>query len=443
MDFLCIMILLHLAENTLDLWLSRRQVKVYKNSKTVPNELKDVMKVETFEKARLYGLDKEQFGTIKQILLDVIVTTIEMYLGYIGYVWAKSEDVAAYFGYSADHEILVSCIFMFLNSCIGIVKDIPFKVYHTFVLEERHGFNKQTVGFFIKDQIKAFVVMQVLMIPIISAIIYIVQHGGDQFFLWLWLFCGIVGLALMTIYPAVIAPLFDKYRPLEDGPLKKSIEDLAASLSFPLTKLLVVEGSKRSAHSNAYFYGLWKSKRIVLFDTLLLNKGKKEEEVENKEDVGKGCTDEEVLAVLGHELGHWKLGHVTKNIIIMQANLLFNFLMFSYLFKFDAFYLALGLPKGKKPILVGLLVILTYVLAAYNVVVHYLMTVLSRKFEYQADAFAKELGFADKLKDSLIKLNIDNLGFPYYDKFYSAWHHSHPTLLQRLEVLKEDSKKKQ
>lgn len=419
------------------------QVKVYKKSKTVPDELKDVMTVETFEKARLYGLDKEQFDVIKQICMDVVVSTIEMYIGYIGYVWTKSEEVASYFGYSVDHEILISCIFMFLNSCIGIVKDIPFKIYHTFVLEEQHGFNKQTVGFFIKDQIKAFVVTQVLMIPIICAIIYIVQYGGDHFFLWLWLFCGIVGLALMTIYPAVIAPLFDKYRPLEDGPLKKSIEDLAASLNFPLTKLLVVEGSKRSAHSNAYFYGLWKSKRIVLFDTLLLNKGKKEEEVENKEDVGKGCTDEEVLAVLGHELGHWKLGHINKNIIIMQANLLFNFLIFSYLFKFDAFYLALGLPKGKKPILVGLLVILTYVLAAYNMVLHFLMTVLSRTFEYQADAFAKDLGFADKLKDSLIKLNIDNLGFPYYDKLYSAWHHSHPTLLQRLEVLKADSKKKE
>uniref|UniRef100_T1GG02 CAAX prenyl protease n=1 Tax=Megaselia scalaris TaxID=36166 RepID=T1GG02_MEGSC len=368
--------------------------------------------------------------------MDIIVSTIEMYLGYIGYVWAKSEQLAGYLGYTPDHEIIVSCVFMFLNSCIGIVKDIPFKVYHTFVLEERHGFNKQTIGFFIKDQIKAFVVMQVLMIPIVSAIIYIVQHGGEHFFLWLWLFCGIVGLALMTIYPAVML------RCSTNGPLRKSIEDLAASLKFPLTKLLVVEGSKRSAHSNAYFYGLWKSKRIVLFDTLLLNKGKKEEEIENKEDIGKGCTDEEVLAVLGHELGHWKLGHVNKNIIIMQANLLFNFLIFSYLFKFDAFYLALGLPKGKKPILVGLLVILTYVLAAYNVVVHYLMTVLSRKFEYQADAFAKNLGFADKLKDSLIKLNIDNLGFPYYDKFYSAWHHSHPTLLQRIEALKDSKKSK-
>lgn len=416
-------------------------MKVYRKSKTVPSELQDVMKVETFHKARLYGLDKELFGTIKQVLMHFIVATIEIWCGFIGYLWIKSETVAAYFGYSADHEILISCIFMCLTSCLDVVKDIPFKVYHTFVLEEKHGFNKQTIGFFIKDQIKAFIIKQILMIPIISAIIYIIQNGGDQFFLWLWLFCGIVGLALMTIYPAVIAPLFDKYRPLEDGPLKKSIEELAASLNFPLTKLLVVEGSKRSAHSNAYFYGLWKSKRIVLFDTLLLNKGKTEKEIENEDDVGKGCTDEEVLAVLGHELGHWKLGHVTMNIIIMQCNLLLVFFLFSQLFTVDRFYIAFGLPEGKRPILVGLVIILTYVLAGYNLVVHYFLTKLSRAFEYQADEFAKDLGYSDKLKDALVKLNIDNLGFPYYDKLYSSWHHSHPTLMQRLEAL--DNKKTQ
>lgn len=357
---------------------------------------------------------------------------------------------------------------------------MPFKIYGTFVLEEKHGFNKQTPMFFIKDQIKGFVVGQLISIPISCAVIYIVQRGGDYFFVWLWLFTGILTLVLMTLYPVFIAPLFDKYSPLEVGPLRTSIEELAAKLKFPLAQLYVVEGSKRSAHSNAYFYGLWGSKRIVLFDTLLINKGKtqkpatdaekkdddddtatetktddkehskeretsvaketegekKEKENENQE-VGKGCKDEEVLAVLAHELGHWKLGHVTKNIIFMQFHLLLMFATFAYLFKYDPLYQAVGFRGGERPVLVGLLLIVSYVLGPYNALINFFMTIVSRTFEYQADAFAKELGYSKELAKALIKLNIDNLGFPVYDWMYSAWNHSHPTLLQRLDRLKE------
>lgn len=144
---------------------------------------------------------------------------------------------------------------MIILNFINVFKDLPFKIYGTFVLEEKHGFNKQTPMFFIKDQIKGFVVGQAISIPISCAVIYIVQIGGDYFFVWLWLFTGILTLVLMTLYPVFIAPLFDKYSPLETGQLRTSIEELAARLKFPLAQLYVVEGSKRSAHSNAYFYG--------------------------------------------------------------------------------------------------------------------------------------------------------------------------------------------
>lgn len=196
-------------------------------------------------------------------------------------------------------------------------------------------------------------------------------------------------------------------------------------------------GSKRSSHSNAYFYGLWNSKRIVLFDTLLLNKGKPDDSELSEEEKGKGCTDEEVLAVLGHELGHWKLGHVTKNIIIMQVHLFLMFLVFGNVFKYPPFYVAMGFQPGTRPILVGLLIVFTYVLAPYNALMNFAMTILSRRFEYQADEFAFKLGFAEQLGQALIKLNVDNLGFPVYDWLYSTWNHSHPTLLQRLNRLKE------
>lgn len=398
------------------------------------------MNEETFHKARLYGLDKEQFGIFKAVLMDMILLPVELYFGLIAFLWKKSIELVDYFGMDFESEIVVSTAFVTLVSVLSLLKDLPFKVYYTFVLEENHGFNKQTLKFFVLDQIKGFLVGLILILPISAALICIVQYGGDRFFIWLWLFTGVTSMFLLTIYPIFIAPLFDKYTPLAEGALRTSIENLAAQLKFPLTKLYVVEGSKRSAHSNAYFYGLWKSKRIVLFDTLLLNKGQSEDSTELKEeDKGKGCTNDEVLAVLGHELGHWKLGHVTKNIIIMEVHLLLMFAIFNYLFKYSPFYEAVGFPVGMRPILIGLLVIFTYVMAPYNALITFAMTMLSRRFEYQADDFANKLGFSEQLGQALIKLNLDNLGFPIYDWLYSSWNHSHPTLLQRLDRLRSNN----
>jgi STE24 endopeptidase len=273
----------------------------------------------------------------------------------------------------------------------------------------------------------------------VAGIIWIVQIGGEYFFVWLWLFVGVISLLLITFYPVYIAPLFDKFRPLEEGELKKSIEELAASLTFPLGQLFVVEGSKRSHHSNAYFTGLWGVKRIVLFDTLLLNKGQKDDSQLAEDEKGKGCTNEEILAVLAHELGHWKLGHMMKNIVLMEVQMFLIFVLFSYLFKYEPLYEAVGLSAGQQPIIIGFMVIVMYVLAPWNTLISFLMTLLSRKFEYQADNFAKLLGYTDDLCKALVKLHIDNLGFPIYDKLYSAWNHSHPTLLQRMDRLRDSS----
>lgn len=431
-----------ILENVVELYLERRQIKVYESTRKVPKELDDAMSLETFEKARVYGLDKAKFSSFKTLIEGIIIASLELYFGVIAMFWYKAKELTGNLHLNPENEIHVSCIFLLLITVIGTIKDLPWKIYGTFVLEAKHGFNKQTVAFFCKDQVKAFIVGQLISLPIASAIVYIVQWGGDYFFVYLWGFTGLVSLVLITVYPVFIAPLFDKYRPLDDGPLRTSIENLSASLKFPLTQLYVVEGSKRSAHSNAYFYGLWGSKRIVLFDTLLLNKGQKDDKDLKDDEKGKGCSDEEVLAVLGHELGHWKLGHITKNLIIMQINLFIMFMAFGYLFQYSPFYLALGFHDNTQPILVGLVIILQYVMAAFNAVVSFAMTVLSRRFEYQADAFAKELGYAKNLCKALIKLHIDNLGFPVYDWMYSSWHHSHPTLLQRIDRMQENKKSK-
>ncbi len=165
------------------------------------------------------------------------------------------------------------------------ITSLPWNIYYTFVLEEKHGFNKQTFGFFIKDNIKKFIVTILLTLPILALLIYIIKIGGDYFFVYAWLFTTIVALFLITIYADYIAPLFDKYTPLPEGELRTRIEELAKSLTFPLYKLYVVEGSKRSVHSNAYMYGFHKAKRIVLFDTLI--EGYKPVDAEKKEEENK------------------------------------------------------------------------------------------------------------------------------------------------------------
>lgn len=453
------------------------------------------MHPDTWEKARAYGLDKERFSVIRSLFLHALVTTIELYYGYYGYLWHLSQDFLGNNGYDAVNEYYISLVFLTLINIIGIFKDLPFKLYGTFVLEEKHGFNKQTFGFFVKDQLKSAIVGQILTIPLSAAIIYIVSNGGNYFFVWLWLFLCFVTMVMIFIYPVLIAPLFDKYSPLEQGALRTSIEELAAALKFPLKQLYVVEGSKRSAHSNAYFYGLFGSKRIVLFDTLLMKKKRAKSEMpegadandSNEEDQpepepepapartedraqsqarqlppkdgstdvidfssfgiterinpdNKGCCDEEVLAVLAHELGHWKHNHFTINMVLLQAHLLLMFVAFANFFELEILYTSVGFYTQETPILIGLVLVLTYVLSPVNAIIQFFMTKASRAFEYQADAFAKDLGYTNELARALVKLNVDNLGFPIYDPLYSAWNHSHPTLFERLAALKDKKK---
>lgn len=340
----------------------------------------------------------------------------------------------------------MSLLFTFYMSIFSTITGLPFSIYSTFVVEERHGFNKQTPGFYAKDQVKKFVVGQVIQAPILAGIIKIVFWGGDYFFVYLWFFAVAMTLFLMTIYPDLIAPLFDKYTPMPEGELRSQIEALAASVEFPLYKLYVVEGSKRSSHSNAYFYGFFKFKRIVLFDTLLEEAERlklkteetKEEEKEEKEETKKatGCNNAEIVAVLGHELGHWKMNHVLKNIVIGQVQIFLMFALFAYLSKSKPLYLAFGF-EDSQPVLIGLMIVLQYITAPYSAVIGFLMSVLSRHFEFQADEFAANLGKSKDLKTALVKLNNDNLGFPIYDWLYSAWNHSHPPLLERIDALKK------
>ncbi|KAJ7989219.1 hypothetical protein DPEC_G00317230 [Dallia pectoralis] len=438
---------------TVYLWeayLAYRQRRIYRSTMHVPQELGKIMDTETFEKSRLYNLDKSNFSFWSGIYSETEGTLI-LLLGGIPFLWRIAGTVTARFGLGPEYEISQSLSFLMLATLFSAFTGLPWSIYSTFVIEEKHGFNQQTLGFFLTDAVKKFVVTQCILLPVTSLLLYIIKIGGDYFFIYAWLFTLVVSLVLVTIYADYIAPLFDKFTPLPDGELKEEIESMSKSISFPLTKVYVVEGSKRSSHSNAYFYGFFKNKRIVLFDTLLedyspLNKDGQQETVPGEETVPasetkakpknkkQGCNNPEVLAVLGHELGHWKLGHTVKNIVISQMNSFLCFFLFAVLIGRKELFMAFGFYES-QPTLIGLMIIFQFIFSPYNEVLSFCLTVLSRRFEFQADAFARGMGRASELYSALIKLNKDNLGFPVADWLFSMWHYSHPPLLERLRAL--------
>lgn len=449
---------------TVYLWeayLAYRQRKVYRSTTHVPTELGNIMDTETFEKSRLYQLDKSTFSFWSGLYSETEGTLI-LLLGGIPFLWKLSGVLIGRAGFGPEYEITQSLAFLLLATLFSAVTGMPWSIYNTFIVEEKHGFNQQTLGFFLKDAVKKFVVTQCILLPVTSLLLYIIKIGGDYFFIYAWLFTLGVSLVLVTIYADYIAPLFDKFTPLPDGELRGNIESMAKSISFPLTKVYVVEGSKRSSHSNAYFYGFFKNKRIVLFDTLLedyspLNKAGEpgagepglepqpvpehsweSDSTENKakpKNKKQGCNNPEILAVLGHELGHWKLGHTVKNIVISQMNSFLCFFLFAVLIGRKELFTAFGFYDN-QPTLIGLMIIFQFIFSPYNEVLSFCLTVLSRRFEFQADAFARNMGKATELYSALIKLNKDNLGFPVADWLFSMWHYSHPPLLERLRALK-------
>ncbi|KAK7837973.1 caax prenyl protease 1 like protein [Quercus suber] len=345
------MILMYIFETYLD----KRQHAALKLP-TLPKTLEGLISQEKFEKSRAYSLDKR----------------------------FKSGEFVVLVGLNAENEILHTLAFLAGVTIWSQITDLPFSLYSTFVIEARHGFNKQTIWLFFRDLFKGICLAVILGPPIVSAIIFIVQKGGPYLAIYLWGFMFVLSIVMMTVYPILIAPLFNKFTPLPEGELRDKIEKLASSLKFPLKKLFVVDGSTRSSHSNAYMYGFFKNKRIVLYDTLI-------QQCKN---------DEEIVAVIAHELGHWKLNHTMYSFIAVQHTVI-----------------------------------------PLQHLVSFALNLVSRSFEFQADGFAKKLGYSSSLRAGLVKLQEENLSAMNTDPWYSAYHYSHPPLVERLAALDEQDKK--
>ncbi|KAI5300139.1 hypothetical protein KEM56_002694 [Ascosphaera pollenicola] len=399
----------------LESYLSYRQYKCLCEKKP-PKALEAEISQEKFDKTQEYGRAKARFGFVSSLWENVQNLSILYYDGFPKMWSIAGLVVSRYFPVWFSGEIGQSLVFMFIQHVVSLVLNLPTSYYSTFVLEEKFGFNKQTVSLWASDIVKSQLLMIVFGAPIVSGLLKIIMSSGPSFFYYLWLFAVFVQVAGITIYPILIQPLFNTLSPMEPGPLKAGVEALAAKLKFPLQGLYVIDGSKRSSHSNAYFYGLPWKKHIVIYDTL----------IEKSEP-------EEVIAVLGHELGHWKLNHTSKMLAIAQCHVLFIFALFSAFVNNKSLYAAFGF-HDERPILIGLS-LFNEALTPTNSLITLGMNSLTRKYEYQADAFAAKLGYADELASGLIKLQLQNLAGLIADWMFSSYHHSHPILLERLTAL--------
>ncbi|KAK4992609.1 zinc metalloprotease [Elasticomyces elasticus] len=396
-------------------YLSYRQYQVLQRN-TVPKQLEKEIDQKTFDKSQDYGRAKTRFGFLSGIFSQAKSLAV-IYYDVYPKLWSLTGLVLArYFPSYLQSEIPHSLLFIFTYSFVETLLGLPFSYYYHFVLEQHYGFNKQTVKLWVTDVLKGQALGLAFGIPLGWAFLRIIQKTGDTFFYFLWLFTFVVQLFAITIYPIFIVPLFNKLTPLPPGQLKDGVEALAAKLKFPLGELQVIDGSKRSAHSNAYFTGLPWKKKIVIYDTLIEKSSPKE-----------------VEAILAHELGHWSLSHTTRLLVIPQIHIFYIFALFSVFIKNGSLYDAFGFTN-ERPIMIGFL-LFNEVLAPTDAVIKLIMNVWTRKMEFEADAFSARLGYATELASSLIKLQVQNLSSMDADYWYSTYHHSHPILTERLKAI--------
>ncbi|WVZ74209.1 hypothetical protein U9M48_022421 [Paspalum notatum var. saurae] len=415
---LCFMILMYIFETYLDI----RQHRALKLP-TLPKPLLGVISNEKFERSRAYSIDKSHFHFVHEAVTILMDTTI-LYYRVLPWFWKKSGEMVTNVGLNAENETIHTLAFLAGAMVWSQITDLPFSLYSTFVIEARHGFNKQTIWLFIRDMVKGILLSMILGPPIVAAIIYIVQIGGPYLAIYLWGFMFVLALLMMTIYPIIIAPLFNTFTPLPEGVLREKIEKLAASLKFPLKKLFVVDGSTRSSHSNAYMYGFFKNKRIVLYDTLIQQ-----------------CSNEdEIVSVIAHELGHWKLNHTVYSFVAVQLLMFLQFGGYTLVRNSKDLFESFGFED--QPIIIGL-IIFQHTIIPLQHLLSFCLNLVSRAFEFQADAFAKNLGYAPQLRAALVKLQEENLSAMNTDPWYSAYHYSHPPLVERLQALEDSDSKKE
>jgi STE24 endopeptidase len=393
----------------LKLWLATRQIRhVALHRASVPAAFAERIPLQAHQKAADYTVTKSRFG-ILELAFGTAVLLGWTLLG--GLDWLNQALIARMGTGMWQQLALLGCFVL-----IGGIIDLPFTLYQTFVIEERFGFNKMTLKLWIADLLKSSLIGALIGLPIAALILWLMGAAGSLWWLYAWLFWMGFNLLLLVIYPTLIAPLFNKFQPLEDEGLKQRVTALMQRCGFAAKGLFVMDGSKRSAHANAYFTGFGASKRVVFFDTLL-----------------KQLSANEVDAVLAHELGHFKHKHVIKRMASMFAMSLAGFALLGYAAQQPWFFSGLGV----QPAMSGAnnaLALLLFMMAVpvFTVFISPIFAQFSRKHEFEADAYAVAQTNGTDLKNALLKLYEDNASTLTPDPLFVKFYYSHPPASERL-----------
>ncbi|GAB2774748.1 M48 family metallopeptidase [Salinimicrobium soli] len=373
----------------------------------VPESLRDVFDEEEYEKSQRYKRTRYKFGILSSAFSTAVILILLFTDGF-----AYIDGIARYI---TDNEILIGLIF-FGIIILGLdFLSLPFSWYSTFVIEEKFGFNKTTVKTFILDKIKGWLMMLILGGGILALIIWFYQFAGENFWWYAWALVAVFSIFMNMFYSRLIVPLFNKQSPLEEGSLRAKIESYAKKEGFSLEKIFVIDGSKRSTKANAYFSGFGKEKRVTLYDTLITD-----------------LEEEEIVAVLAHEVGHYKRNHIILNLAISILTTGFMLWLLSLFVGSPVLSAALGVDQPAFHI--GLLAF-GILYSPISEILGIGMNYLSRKFEYQADNFAKNTYAAQPLISGLKKLSKKSLSNLTPHPAYVFVHYSHPPLYQRFRNL--------
>lgn len=376
-------------------------------SDPIPTELKDVFDQEEYIKSQLYKKEKYRFAILTSTA-SLVITLLFFFLDGFAVVDGMARSVA-------ENEIVIALVFFGMIMLGSDILMTPFSYYSTFVIEEKFGFNKTSKTTFFIDKLKGWLMMSVFGGIILAAIVWFYQWTGKNFWLYAWGVIAIFSILLNFFYSRLIVPLFNKQVPLEEGSLRNAIKEYADKVGFHLEKIYVIDGSKRSTKANAYFSGFGREKRVTLYDTLIQD-----------------LKEEEIIAVLAHEVGHYKRHHIVFNMIL--SVLLTGLTLWILSLFIGNPILSEALKVSQPSFHIGLIafgILYTPISAVTNLLMNY----LSRKFEYEADDFAKSTFAGKPLIDALKKLSKTSLSNLTPHPLYVMAHYSHPTLLQRYRNL--------
>lgn len=411
--FTIIFVLTLLLTTMTQWWLATRHIRhVIAHRNQVPDAFAAQIDLSAHQKAADYTCAKVRLGYPSLLLHAGLLLALTLGGGL--------EMLSSFWSASFSDPLLHGMILILSTVALLSLVEIPFSYYRTFVIEQKFGFNKMTPGMFFADLVKQYTLGLFLSVPLLFSVLWLMERAGENWWLYAWLMWIGFNLFLLAVYPNWIAPLFNKFSPLENNALKARIEKLLQKCGFKSSGLFVMDGSRRSSHGNAYFTGFGKTKRIVFFDTLL-------DRLEASE----------IEAVLAHELGHFKRRHVIKRIALsFAASLVFLWLL-GYLMEQAWFYQGLGVEVATVPATAMALLLFFLVMPILTFLLQPISSLYSRKHEFEADTYAAKQASAGDLIRALVKLYQDNAATLTPDPLHSAFYDSHPPAAIRVAHLKK------